>query len=54
MATVDTATELLILHDHSSWASSLPTSERADLPLGSRKQWQILKTMSSTYQYAIG
>ena len=38
MPAVDTATELLILHDSPSWANGLPTSERAELPVGWRKQ----------------
>ena len=38
MPAVDTATELLILHDPPSSANGLPTSERAQLPVSWRKQ----------------
>ena len=38
MPAVDTATELLILHDPPSSANGLPTPVRAQLPVGWRKQ----------------
>ena len=38
MPAVDTATELLILHNPPSSANGLPTSERAELPVGWRTQ----------------
>ena len=33
---MDTTTELLLLHNQPSWASGLPTVERAELPQGGR------------------
>ena len=33
---MDTTTDLLLLHNQPSWASGLPTVERAELPQGGR------------------
>ena len=45
MPAMDTATELLILHDHPLSANGLPTSVRAQLPVGWRKQRQCVSLL---------